>query len=126
MVSTAFKFDLTLLGIALSVIYQNKPAKATPISKNVKATVNFFFILGGILTIVQLTVTVLAMHQYTFSVLWTLLLLMVGQSILEVIVFTMMLFFSKLVMNQYEAQVEENLKADKLMKQEPLAAPTQG
>ena len=110
MIATAFKFDLTILGVALSVIYQNRPVEATPISHNVRATVVSFYVLGGLFTLVQLIVTILAMHQYTFSVLWTMLLLMVGQSMLEVIVFTMMLFFSLLVMNQYEAQVEKSIK----------------
>ena len=86
MVSTAFKLDLTVVGIALSVIYQKK-LNGQSISPNIKATVYFFFALGGLFTLVQLIVTILAMHQYTFSVLWTMLLFMVGQSMLEVIFF---------------------------------------
>ena len=123
MVATAFKFDLVILGIALSIIYEKKPVEATKISENVKVTVKFFYILGGFFTLVQLIITVLAMHQYTFSVLWTMLLLMVGQSMLEVIIFTMMLFFSLLVMTQYEAQVENNFKALKDIEEASLILP---
>ena len=101
MLSTAFKIDLTIVGVVLSLIYKEKLGGQI-ISKNIKATVHFFFILGGLFTVIQLIVTVLCMHQYTFSVIWTLLLLMVGQSMLEVIVFCMMLFFSLLLIKQYE------------------------
>ena len=54
----------------------------------------------------------LAMHQNSFSVLWTLLLFMVGQGMLEIVVFIMMLFFTILILNQVETKTKNTLKTD--------------
>ena len=66
-------------------------------------TIWLFNIVGGICSLITLIFTFSEMNTNSFGVVWTVLLVLVGQNILEIMCYLFVLFFTYNLLKEFEA-----------------------
>ena len=99
--ATVLKIDAGIFGVMLSVLYQTRKPNNRNVPGFISTTAQIFMWLGGALSIVTLIVTIHEMHNNTFGVVWTVLLILLGQNILEIMCFIYIVFFTYRLFSEY-------------------------
>jgi hypothetical protein len=103
LIAMVLKFDAGICGYLLAMAYSERRSNDRNIPAFVKTMAKIFIWIAGAFSIITLIFTIKEMHQHLFGVVWSILLLMVGQNILEIMCFIYMVFFTNRLFKEFNA-----------------------